>query len=347
MNSPDKLPLVKQGLRLLAEGLTENDRVAIVVYADAEGLALPATPGDRKEEIVRALERLEAGGSTNGGAGIRLAYRVAEENFRRGGVNRVILATDGDFNVGTTSEGDLTRLIEEKAASGVFLTVLGFGRGNLKDATMERLADRGNGNYAYVDSANEARKVLVEQASGTLLTVAKDVKVQVEFNPARVEAYRLIGYENRLLRAEDFNDDRKDAGEMGAGQAVTALYEVVPKGVAMDLPAVDPLKYGTRPQPAGGDDLLTVKVRYQEPGGSASSRVEVPFAGGERTEAAGDFGFAAAVACWGLLLRQSAYKGDATFGLVRELAAQGVGPDPGGYRKEFVELVERSRGLSR
>jgi Ca-activated chloride channel family protein len=351
MNAPDKLPLVKQGLRLLVQGLTENDRVAIVVYAGAEGLALPPTPGDRGEEILAALDRLEAGGSTNGGAGIRLAYRVAKEGFRKGGVNRVILATDGDFNVGTTSEGELTRLIEDEARSGVFLTVLGVGTGNLKDSTMEKLADRGNGNYAYVDSANEARRVLVEQASGTLLTVAKDVKIQVEFNPARVEAYRLLGYENRLLRAEDFNDDRKDAGEMGAGHTVTAFYEIVPKGTSIGLPPVDPPKYGpARAEPAAsGDEMLTVKARYKDPEGDASRRIDVPFTdrGATLEQASSEFRFAAAVACWGLLLRQSEHRGGANFGLVRELAAPAVGADPGGYRREFLSLVERSRGLER
>src|SRR5436189_5149655 len=237
-------------MRLLVEKLTENDRVAIVVYAGASGLALPSTTGDRKEQIVEALENLQAGGSTNGAEGIQLAYKIAADNFIKGGVNRVILATDGDFNVGVTNQGDLIRLIEEKAKSGVFLSVLGVGTDNLKDSTMQKLADKGNGNYAYLDALDEARQVLVQQLNGTLVTIAKDVKIQVEFNPARVASYRLIGYEKRLLRKEDFNNDKIDAGEIGAGHTVTALYEVVPAGPgasdpAASVPPVDPLKYGT------------------------------------------------------------------------------------------------------
>ncbi len=335
MEDADKLPLVKRGLRMLARDLTEDDRVAIVVYADGERLALPPTPGDRRERILDALDSLRAGGRTNGGAGIELAYRVAEENFRRRGVNRVILATDGDFNVGTTSERGLTRLIEEKARSGVFLTVLGVGKGNLKDSTLESLADRGNGHYAYVDSAEEARRVLVEEACATLQAVAQDVKVQVEFNPARVKGYRLLGYENRALRAGEFNDDWEDGGEVGAGGAVTALYEVVPGG------AVDTLKYGTEP-PRG--ELLTVKVRYKEPRGETSRKVEVVLDDEPCGEPRRDFRFAAAVACWGLLLRDSEHKGDATFGLVLRLAAPVTGEDT--YREEFRSLVEESRELA-
>ena len=230
MMPPERLPLIKQSMRLLVDKLTENDRVAIVVYAGGSGLALPATSGDRKEQILSALENLQAGGSTNGAEGIELAYKTAAENFIKGGVNRVILATDGDFNIGVTDQGDLIRLIEEKAKSGVFLSVLGVGNDNLKDSTMQKLADKGNGNYAYLDSLDEARKVLVQQMSGTLITIAKDVKIQVEFNPARVASYRLIGYEKRMLRKEDFNNDKIDAGEIGAGHTVTALYEIVPVG---------------------------------------------------------------------------------------------------------------------
>ena len=352
MTAPDKLPLLRRGLRLLADNLTENDSVAIVVYAGAAGLALAPTPGDRRERIVVALEELRAGGSTNGGEGIRLAYRVAAQGFVQGGVNRVILATDGDFNVGVTSRGALTRLVEQKARDGIFLTVLGFGTGNYKDATLERLADRGNGNYAYIDTLQEARKVLVEQASGTLVTIAKDVKIQVEFNPARVRAYRLLGYENRLLRAEDFNDDAKDAGEIGAGHTVTALYEVVPRGVRIDLPPTDELKYradAPPPPAAKNGDLLTVKLRYKPPGGATSTRLEFALAdrGATLAAASGEFKFAAAVAAWGLLLRGSEHRGAANHGLVRELAQEGLGADKGGYRKEFIELVEKSRGLAR
>ena len=231
MQPPEKLPLLKSAMKLLVDKLGENDRVSMVVYAGASGMVLPPTTGDKKEVILRALENLEAGGSTNGASGIQLAYNLAVSNYIRGGTNRVILATDGDFNVGVTNQGDLVRLIEEKAKSGVFLSVLGFGLGNLKDSTLEKLADSGNGNYAYIDTLNEARKVLVEQMGGTLVTIAKDVKIQIEFNPAQVNAYRLIGYENRVLRNEDFNNDLKDAGDMGAGHTVTALFEVVPNGV--------------------------------------------------------------------------------------------------------------------
>ena len=249
MNTPQKLPLVKSGLKMLVDQLGENDMVSIVVYAGTSGLVLPPTSGERKDVIAQAIDNLQAGGSTNGGAGIQLAYQQATDNFIRGGVNRVILVTDGDFNVGITSQGDLTRLIEDRAKSGVFLSVLGFGMGNLKDSTMERLADMGNGHYAYIDTLNEARKVLVEEMSNTLVTVAKDVKIQVDFNPARVEAYRLIGYENRVLRPEDFNNDLKDAGEMGAGHAVTALFEIVPRGGSVPGPSIDPSVF--QPAPTG------------------------------------------------------------------------------------------------
>ena len=244
MTDPNKLPLVKGVARACSHrNLTAKDRVAIVVYAGAAGLVLPSTSGGDTTTILEALNRLEAGGSTNGAQGIQLAYQVAQDHFVKGGVNRVILATDGDFNVGVTNQGDLIRLIEEKRETGISLSVLGFGMGNLKDSTMEKLADKGNGNYFYIDSLSEAQKVLVEQAGGTLVTVAKDVKLQVEFNPRTVAAYRLIGYENRLLQDQDFNDDKKDAGDMGAGHSVTALYELVPVGEKIDIPGIDPLKY--------------------------------------------------------------------------------------------------------
>ncbi len=243
MDSPDKLPLVRNAMSMLADSLTDHDRVSIVVYAGASGLVLPPTPGHRKDIIKRAIAELKPGGSTNGAAGIHLAYNVAASSFIEGGINRVILATDGDFNVGVTSQGELVRLIEQQRERGVFLSVLGVGTGNLKDSTMEKLADKGNGNYAYLDSLHEARRVLIAEAGATLITVAKDVKIQVEFNPAVVGAYRLIGYENRLLNREDFNDDRKDAGEIGAGHTVTALYEIIPAGERIDVPSVDPLKY--------------------------------------------------------------------------------------------------------
>jgi Ca-activated chloride channel family protein len=350
MQPPNKLPLIKRGLPLLVEKLTENDRVAIVVYAGASGLVLSSTTCDHKAKILAALENLEAGGSTNGGSGIQLAYDTAIANFIKGGTNRVILATDGDFNVGVTNQGELTRLIEEKAKSGVFLSVLGFGMGNYKDSTLEKLADKGNGNYAYVDSLQEARKVLVEEMGGTLITIAKDVKIQLEFNPAVVGAYRLIGYENRLLRAEDFNDDTKDAGEIGAGHTVTALYEVVPAGKEGALPGIDALKY-QKPvevsRESKGGELLTLKLRYKEPDGSTSKLMQFPVSdrGTSWAQASRDFKFASAVAALGMILRDSPYKGNATLGSVLDLAEAGKGEDKQGYRAEFIELVRTMRGL--
>jgi Ca-activated chloride channel family protein len=351
MASPDKLPLVKSSLRTLAEQLTERDRVAVVVYAGSSGLALPSTAGDRREEILSAVERLEAGGSTDGGSGIQLAYRVAEQNFIRGGTNRVVLATDGDFNVGLTSDSALVNLIEEKRRGGVFLSVLGFGTGNLNDSMMEKLADKGNGNYAYIDTPAEARKALGEQVAGTLATIAKDVKVQVEFNPRLVAGYRLIGYENRLLADRDFNDDRKDAGEIGAGHTVTALYEVVPAGQKLENPGVDELKYKQpeqTQQEVGASELLTVKLRYKEPGGDVSKplNVGVPDSAASFQNASADFKFAAAVAEFGMLLRGSRYRGQSSFDGALELARASAGADLRGYRTEFVRLVETARGLS-
>ena len=357
MRSPNKLPLVKQSLRLLVDKLRPDDRVAIAVYAGSSGLALPSTPVSRKADILEAIERLEAGGSTNGAMGIHLAYDIAKANFVSGGVNRVILATDGDFNVGTTSEGELVRLIGEKAKGGVFLSVLGFGMGNLKDGTLEQIADKGNGNYAYIDSLAEARKALVEQAGGTLVTIAKDVKIQVEFNPAQVAAYRLIGYENRMLAKEDFNNDAVDAGEIGAGHTVTALYEVVPAGAelpgAAATPAVDELKYqrvGTadaKRQISSSGELLTVKVRYKEPAGDTSSKLEFPLrdAGLRFEDASQDFKFAAAVAGFGLALRDSPHKGSLTLADISAWGRAGLGNDAGGYRSEFLSLVEKAQAL--
>ena len=351
MQPANKLPLLKDAMRLLVDRLGENDRVAIVVYAGASGLVLPSTSSDQKGEILAALENLRAGGSTNGGSGIRLAYQTAVSNFIAGGVNRVILATDGDFNVGTTNQGDLTRLIEDNAKSGVFLTVLGFGMGNYKDSTLEKLADMGNGNYAYIDTINEARKVLVDEINSTLVTIAKDVKIQIEFNPLQVSAYRLIGYENRLLRKEDFNDDTKDAGEIGAGHTVTALYEIVPAGKGLQIPGVDPLKYQT---PMGTTDvaqsgeLLTLKLRYKQPDGETSRLLEFPVRDGDKaySQASQDFKFAAAVASFGMILRQSPYQGNGTLASVLELAQEGKGSDPHGYREEFLELVKQARALT-
>jgi Ca-activated chloride channel family protein len=348
MMPANKLPLVRTAMKMLAETLTAKDRVAIVVYAGASGLALPATPGDRAREIQDAISALTPGGSTNGAAGIQLAYQVAQQNFIKGGINRVILATDGDFNVGVASQGELVRLIEEKRASGVFLSVLGVGEGNLKDSTMEKLADAGNGNYAYLDSLHEARRVLIAEAGSTLVTVAKDVKIQVEFNPATVGAYRLVGYEDRLLKNEDFNDDRKDAGDMGAGHTVTVLYEIAPPGEAIDTPNVDPLKYQTpvqRTRAARDGELMTVKVRYKDSDGDTSRLLALPVA--STLTAARNLGFAAAVAEFGMLLRGSAFKQDATWEGASQLARANRGDDPDGYRAEFCRLIDLAAALDR
>jgi Ca-activated chloride channel family protein len=360
MMPAERLPLVKQAMRLLVEKLTEKDRVAIVIYAGGSGLALASTNGDHKEIILRALDDLKAGGSTNGAEGIELAYKVAADNFVKGGVNRVILATDGDFNIGVTNQGDLIRLIEDKAKSGVFLSVLGVGTDNLKDSTMQKLADKGNGNYAYLDSLDEARKVLVQQVNGTLVTIAKDVKIQVEFNPARVASYRLIGYEKRMLRKEDFNNDKVDAGEIGAGHTVTALYEVVPAGSgaadpAASIPAIDPLKYqasNSASTPADSklsQEMVTVKLRYKKPEGDRSELTERSFVdNGSRFEnAAPDLKFAAAVAEFGMILRDSPYKGKGTIGAVIEWAREGKGRDTAGYRAGFIELARQTQTLKR
>jgi Ca-activated chloride channel family protein len=349
MQSPDKLPLVQRAFRALVQELRPADRVAIVVYAGAAGLVLPSTPGTRKEEILDAIDRLEAGGSTAGGAGLRLAYDVAKEHFLPEGNNRVILATDGDFNVGVSSDAEMIRLVERRREEGTFLTVLGFGIGNLKDTKMEQMADHGNGHYAYIDSYSEARKVFVREFGGTLFTVAKDVKIQVEFNPARVQAYRLLGYENRLLAREDFADDRKDAGELGAGQSVTALYEVVPVGADPVTLADDSLTYqhmSVRPSARASRDLLTLRVRYKTPSGSTSRLLTRPLAD-RGVEPGDDFRFASAVASFAMLLRDSEHRGSATFDRVIALARGARGADPEGYRTEFVTLVETARDLSR
>lgn len=428
MNQPNKLPLVQESLGLLVNNLRRNDTVAIVVYAGASGLVLPPTNGGNRADILDAIARLQAGGSTNGGAGIQLAYDTAIQHFVEGGVNRVILATDGDFNVGVQNREELQRLIEVKAKSGVFLSVLGYGMGNLKDGTLEMLADKGNGNYAYIDTINEAQKVLVDQMGGTLVTIAKDVKIQVEFNPAQVGSYRLIGYENRMLAAQDFNDDRKDAGEIGAGHTVTALYEIVPAGLAPpeDAPSIDPLKYqnapgtapdnqyrdrneavldesdsdideevmdadsprglkslardndesapiGNRPSEIGNPEaianpltpaahsgeLMTVKLRYKEPDEDVSKLIEVPVIDSRATfnSSSDDFAFAAGVASFGMLLRQSVHAkttgstpADAIdlfdYEFVREVAVNSRGADPFGYRAEFLQLVEKAQALS-
>lgn len=350
MNAPNKLPLLKNAMKLLVEQLDGGDRVSIVVYAGAAGLVLEPTPGDEADQILAAINALEAGGSTAGGAGIELAYKTAKENFLADGNNRVILATDGDFNVGPSSDGDLVRLIEEKRDDGIFLTVLGFGTGNIKDSKMEQLANKGNGNYAYLDSILEAKKALVTEMGGTLVTIAKDVKLQLEFNPGAVKAYRLLGYENRLLSAEAFNDDQKDAGELGAGHTVTALYELIPADSDEPVPGVDPLQY-QQTSIVDSDDLLTLKLRYKQPDGDTSKLLQTALQRdaietAERDPSA-NLQFASAVAEFGLLLRDSEYKGDASYDAVLTRARQSQGADIHGYRSEFLTLVEQADLISR
>ena len=351
MMSDDRLPLVQAGLKLLVRQLRPQDHVALVAYAGAAGLVLPPTAGTKQGELLDAIDRLQAGGSTAGGAGLRLAYTVAQQNFLKEGNNRVVLATDGDFNVGESSDAAMEQLIVQQRETGVFLTVLGVGRGNLRDSRMELLADKGNGNYAYLDNLDEARRTLVAQFGGTLFTVAKDVKLQVEFNPARVASYRLIGYENRLLANEDFNNDRKDAGELGAGHTVTALYELVPVGSAS--PLVDKLKYQVGQDVLATSasliaEVLTVKLRYKEPQGNKSKLLAQPLAGAAApiAQASADQQFAAAVAEFGLLLRQSEQRGTATWATATHLAEAGRGPDADGYRAELVRLLKLAEGLA-
>ncbi len=354
MGTPDKLPLVKEGLKMLVERLDARDSVAIVTYAGYEELALPSTTANNKETILHAIDQLGAGGSTNGAGGIRLAYEQAKEHYLEDGLNRVILCTDGDFNVGVTSRSDLVDLVAAEAKSGVFLSIFSFGTGNLQDSTMEQLADKGNGNYGYVDSESEARRVFVRNISGNLITIAKDVKIQVEFNPAYVQAWRLIGYENRKLEAQDFNDDKKDAGEIGAGHSVTALYEVIPVGVKWESPAsVDALKYQKNPQDKAvsapsPDEMLTVKVRFKAPDGDTSRKLEFPFAAkAVKTwdKADADTRFAAAVALFGMELRKSPNAGNGSLAMAKDLAAQALGAHPGDERIEFLELIRRAEEI--
>jgi Ca-activated chloride channel family protein len=352
MNAPNKLPLLKSAFGLLVNELRPQDHVAIVVYAGAAGLVLESTPGNRKELIMKAIDNLEAGGSTAGGAGLRLAYREAEKNFIKGGNNRIILATDGDFNVGESSNGGMERLVEEKREMGVFITVLGFGMGNIKDDKMEIIADKGNGNYSYIDNLQEARRVLVREFGGTLFTIAKDVKFQIEFNPARVESYRLIGYENRLLNEEDFNDDTKDAGEMGAGHMVTALYEIIPAGTSEKAPAIDPLKYQVsknhKIDEAGyPDELLTIKVRYKKPDGRTSMLLEKPVRDqvSRLDDVSDNLRFAAAVAEFGMILRNSEFKGKSTLEHAIDLAGNARGEDEDGYRSEMIRLMRVTKDM--
>jgi Ca-activated chloride channel family protein len=346
MNSPERLPLLQESFKILLDQLNAKDRVAIVTYAGNSGLLLPSTTADRKNEIIRAVENLQAGGSTNGGQGIQLAYKVALDNFIQNGNNRVILATDGDFNVGVSSDEQLVSLIEQKRQSGVFLSVFGFGLGNYNDSMMEKLSNKGNGNYAYIDSLNEAKKALGEQIAGTLYTIAKDVKIQVEFNPAKVAGYRLIGYENRLLADRDFNDDKKDAGEIGRGHSVTALYEIVPAGQKIENPGIDELKYSkTEPTDTRfSNELMTVKLRYKEPKESTSKLLSIGIMDKNNSieKASDNLKFASAVAQFGLILRDSNYKGNANFNSVLSLAQNSRGSDLKNYRGEFIELVTKA-----
>lgn len=346
MDEPDKLPLLKSSIRMLVEQLRKEDRVSIVVYAGAAGVVLPSTHGDKKDEIVDAIENLSAGGSTAGGEGIVLAYKIAKENFIKKGNNRVILATDGDFNVGVSSDEELVKLIEKEREKGVFLTVLGFGTGNYKDSKMEQLADKGNGNYSYIDNLLEGKKVLVSEMGATLYTIAKDVKIQVEFNPEKIHAYRLIGYENRMLAAEDFNDDKKDAGEIGAGHSVTALYEIIPAGSNEEIEtgSVDSLKYQKPAEVkfSGINELMTIKFRYKEPDGEKSKLIMQTLTDSNNSfeNTSGNFKFSASVAELGLLLRDSKFKGTANYKDVIALAKASKGIDEEGYRAEFIRMAE-------
>lgn len=348
MEDYNKLPLVKQSMKMLTDQLRENDKVAIVVYAGNAGVVLPATSGANKQTIKNAIDNLQAGGSTAGGAGIQLAYKIARENFKANGNNRVILCTDGDFNVGLSSDAAMETLIEKERESGVFLTVLGYGMGNYKDNKMQKLANKGNGNHAYIDNASEAKKVLVSEFGGTLFTIAKDVKLQVEFNPAKVQGYRLIGYENRMLQTEDFNDDKKDAGELGSGHTVTALYEVIPAGVKTDfLEKPDGLKYQKTTDRNNGGEILHVKFRYKKPDGYKSILIDHPVANhiANIQSTSDNFRFAAAVAQFGMLLRNSPYKQGANYNSVLALAGAATGADEEGYRKEFIELVNKAGAM--
>jgi Ca-activated chloride channel family protein len=347
MSDPNKLPLLVASFKLLVEQLREQDRVAIVVYAGAAGMVLPSTLGSDKKTIIEALERLEAGGSTAGGAGINLAYAIAKENFRKEGNNRVILATDGDFNVGESSDAAMERLIEDKRKDGIFLTVLGYGMGNYKDSKMEVLADKGNGNYAYIDNILEAQKVLVNEFGGTLFTIAKDVKLQIEFNPAKVKAYRLIGYENRMLKSEDFNNDKKDAGELGSGHTVTALYEIIPDGVESEFYKIDELKYQktkVERSATNSDELMTVKFRYKKPNEDVSKLIVHTLLDKETDKTSENFRWSASVAAFGMLLRESEYIKGFTYDDVLTLAQGSKGEDKEGYRIEFINMV-KSMGL--
>jgi len=350
MNSPNKLPLVKSAMRMLVDELRPQDKVSIVVYAGAAGLVLDATPGTNKKKILDAIENLSAGGSTAGGEGLKLAYKVAGENLIEKGNNRIILATDGDFNVGISSDSEMEKIVSDEKQKGIYITVLGFGMGNYKDNKLEIIADKGNGNYAYIDNIQEARKIFIKEFGGTLYTIANDVKIQIEFNPENVKAYRLIGYENRLLNPEDFKDDKKDAGEMGSGHQVTALYEIVPVGVDTSIPDVDKLKYQKQDKKTGSNyynEMATVKFRYKKPGESVSiaDSIVVAEPKNKKMETSSNFKLAAGIAQFGMLLRGSEFKGIATVESTVELVKQGRGNDEEGYAGELIRLIESAKSL--
>ena len=354
MEDYNKLPLVKASLNMLVTQLRDEDKVAIVVYAGNAGLVLPSTSGSEKTKIREAIDNLEAGGSTAGGDGIKLAYKIARKNFNNAANNRVVLATDGDFNVGLSSDDELVRLIEKERESKVFLSVLGYGMGNYQDSKMQQLADKGNGNHYYIDNINEARKVLVSEFGGTLFAIAKDVKIQIEFNPNKVQTYRLIGYENRILAAEDFNDDKKDAGELGSGHTVTALYEIIPVGVKSEfIKTVDPLKYQATKVSAvsiaNDNEIMTIKLRYKKPREDESKLISQPVIETNLAldKASDNFRFSAAVASFGMLLRNSEYKEQSSYQQVLNLAKSSKGKDDNGYRHEFIKLVETAIEISK
>jgi Ca-activated chloride channel family protein len=352
MDEPNKLPLVQASLKLLSDQLRQNDKVAIVVYAGSAGVVMQSTNGTNKTRIREAINNLEAGGSTAGGEGIVLAYKIAKENFIKEGNNRVILCTDGDFNVGVSSDDELVRLIENERKSGVFLSVLGYGMGNYKDNKMQQLADKGNGNHSYIDNINEAKKVLVNEFGSTLFTIAKDVKIQVEFNPSKVQAYRLIGYENRMMEAEDFNDDTKDAGELGSGHTVTALYEVIPAGIKDEFTrTVDSLKYQSAIKHVSGNtrEVMTIKLRYKQPEGNQSRLISHAVNDNQTSlQASSDnFRFSAAVAEFGLLLRDSKFRQGSSYDQVVSLARSAKGKDANGYRAEFIRLVSSVSSIAK
>ncbi|MBL8027569.1 MAG: VWA domain-containing protein [Fibrobacteres bacterium] len=351
MDDPLKLPLLQKSFALLVEKLRPIDRVGIVVYAGAAGVVLESTPGSKKKVIHKAIERLSAGGSTAGGEGIKLAYKMAQENFIKGGNNRIVLATDGDFNVGVSSDDEMVKLIEKERESGVFISVLGFGMGNIKDSKLEQIADNGNGHYAYIDNILEAKKVLVNEFGGTMFTIAKDVKIQIEFNPYKVESYRLIGYENRMLADKDFENDAKDAGDLGAGHTVTALYEVIPAKVVENTSEGDELKYQKHAYTdlaTTSNEIMTVKLRYKEPDGKQSKLItkNVAWSDGDAVPSQ-NFRFASSVAAFSLILRESKFKGSADFPMVKKLAKGAIGEDPEGYRYEFLKIVEKCELLTK